>query len=121
MYKKEYDQTIENKDKNWRQKQDYKNLEDLDYQSDQPQQSDHLIPKWVNVTKCRLDEIGSITIESIKHKLRIAINENQFYTKQFKKISRRHNQKGKKQAINDCNSIVEDVNTILKSRTTKKQ
>ena len=75
MYKKEYDQTIENKDKNWRQKQDYKNLEDLDYQSD------HLIPKWVNVTKCRLDEIGSITIESIKHKLRIAINENQFYTK----------------------------------------
>lgn len=36
MYKKEYDQTIENKDKNWRQKQDYKNLEDLDYQSDQP-------------------------------------------------------------------------------------
>ena len=27
----------------------------------------------------------------------------------------------KKQAINDCNSIVEDLDTILKSRTTKKR
>ena len=40
IYKIEYDQTFESKDKSWRQKHDYKNLKDLDYQSDQPQQSD---------------------------------------------------------------------------------
>ena len=40
IYKKEYDPTFESKDKNWRLKDDYKNLKDLDYQLDQPQQSD---------------------------------------------------------------------------------
>ena len=42
IYKKEYGQTFENEDENWRQKHDYKNLEDSEYQlnqSEQPYQS----------------------------------------------------------------------------------
>ena len=38
IYKKEYDQVFESKDKGWKQKHDYKNLKDLEYQQDQPQQ-----------------------------------------------------------------------------------
>ena len=37
IYKKEYGQTLKNDDKDWRQKHDYKNLKDLDYQPDQLQ------------------------------------------------------------------------------------
>ena len=32
VYKKEYGQTFKHKDKEWRQKHDYKNLKQLDYQ-----------------------------------------------------------------------------------------
>ena len=31
IYKKEYDQVFNSKDKDWIQKHDYKNLKDLDY------------------------------------------------------------------------------------------
>ena len=51
ILKKEYDQTFENKDKNRRLKHDYKNLKDLEYQSDQSKQPDQLIPKWVSDKK----------------------------------------------------------------------
>ena len=32
MYKKEYEQVFESKDKNWRKKHDYKNLKEFNYQ-----------------------------------------------------------------------------------------
>ena len=32
VYKKEYEQVFENKDKDWRKKHDYKNLKDYSYQ-----------------------------------------------------------------------------------------
>ena len=37
IYKKEYDQVFNSKDKDWIQKHDYKNLKDLDYRRDQSQ------------------------------------------------------------------------------------
>ena len=39
IYKKEYGQIFKSKDKEWKLKHDYKNLIDLDYQPNQPQQS----------------------------------------------------------------------------------
>ena len=54
IYKKEYNQVFESKDKDWKQKYDYENLEDLDYQLDELQQIDQLmLPIWVKVTKSR--------------------------------------------------------------------
>ena len=41
IYKKEYSQVFEGKDKGWKEKFDYKNLKNLDYQPNQPQQPDH--------------------------------------------------------------------------------
>ena len=46
LYKKEYCQTFKNKDKH-----DYKNLKDLDYQTDQLQPDELVLPKWVKVAK----------------------------------------------------------------------
>ena len=40
IYKKEYDQTFESKGKELRQKYDYKNLKDLDYQADEEDKED---------------------------------------------------------------------------------
>lgn len=44
-----------------------------------------------------------------------------FTQNSLKKLVKDITSRKKKQAINDCNSIVEDVDTILKSRTTKKR
>ena len=58
--KKEYDQIFKSKDKEWRLKNNYKNLKDLDYQPDKVKpdrlQPDQLmLPKWVTVTKNKFD------------------------------------------------------------------
>ena len=44
IYKKEYNQVFKSKDEEWRQKHYHKNLKDLDYQPDRPQQSDQPQP-----------------------------------------------------------------------------
>ena len=70
IYRKEYNQVFKSKDENWRQKHDYKNLKDLNYQPDQiqpgqPQQSDQSrLPTWVKATKSRFNEIQSIITEA---------------------------------------------------------
>ena len=52
IYKKECGQIFKSKDKDWRLKHNFKNLKDLGYQPDQPQQYDKLkLPKWVKVSK----------------------------------------------------------------------
>ena len=63
--------TFKSEDKNWRLEHDYKNLKDLDYQPDQSQQSDKLqLPKWVNVSKERFNEILRIVTEVKNNKLK---------------------------------------------------
>ena len=66
IYKREYNQVFKSKDKDWRQKYDYKNLKDLDYQLDQLQPDESMLPKWVKVTNNRFDVIQSIITESKK-------------------------------------------------------
>ena len=67
IYKKEYNQVFESKDKKSRLKFDNKNLKDLDHQPDQPQQSDKLkLTKWVKVSKERFNEILRIVTEAKK-------------------------------------------------------
>ena len=86
VYKKEYNQAFKNIDKDWRHTHDYKNLKDLDYQTDQlqpdqPQQLDQsqqpdqlMLGKWVKVTKSRFNVIQSITIEAINNKLKTIVD-----------------------------------------------
>ena len=70
IYRKEYNQVFKSKDEDWRQKHDYKNLKDLNYQPDQiqpsqPQQPDQSrLPTWVKATKNRFNEMQSIITEA---------------------------------------------------------
>ena len=53
VYKKEYGQTFKHKDKEWRQKHDYKNLKQLDYEPNELQPDELVLPKCVKDTKNR--------------------------------------------------------------------
>ena len=69
IYKKEYNQVFESKDKDWRQKYDHKNMKDLEYQADKAEKADETddtdesdeedeaIPEWVEVSKNAFDAI----------------------------------------------------------------
>ena len=59
IYKEEYAQTFESKQKAWRQKYAHKNLKNLNYQTDQSQQLDQSIPLWVQMSE---DEFNSIKV-----------------------------------------------------------
>ena len=49
VYKKEYNQTFKNKDEDLRQTYDYKNLKDLDYQTDEKdRQKTNYTKMWKN-------------------------------------------------------------------------
>ena len=68
MYKKEYEQVFENKDENWREKHEYKNLKDFNYQVDEvnkadvteqevEDETDQELPPWIKVPKSRSLEL----------------------------------------------------------------
>ena len=74
IYKKEHGQTIKNDEKDWRQKHDYKNLKDLDYQPDELQ-PDQLVLEMSKVTKNRFDEIQSIVTEGKSNRLKTSLDK----------------------------------------------
>ena len=52
IYKKEYYQVFESKDEDWRERHDYKNLKDLEYQADktdeeEKDETDQELPAWI--------------------------------------------------------------------------
>lgn len=57
IYKEEYAQTFESKQKAWRQKHAHKNLKNLNYQTDQSQQLDQSIPLWVQMSEGEFNSI----------------------------------------------------------------
>ena len=69
IYKKEYDQVFENKNKKWRLKNDPDNLKDLNYQTDQSQPDQIVLRKLVKVSKERFNEILDTVTEAKKNKL----------------------------------------------------
>ena len=69
IYKKEYDQVFENKNKKWRLKNDHDNLKDLNYQPDQSQPDQIVLRKLVKVSKERSNEILDTVTEAKKNKL----------------------------------------------------
>ena len=76
IYKKEYDLTFENKDKNWRLKHNYKNLKDLHYQSEQMQQSDQLVvSKWVITVQSRFNKIQRMVTEGKTNGLKTKVGD----------------------------------------------
>ena len=65
--KRRYNQTFKSKDKKWRLKHGYKNLKDLDYQPDQLQPDQLVLPKWEKVAINRFNEIQSLVTEAKKN------------------------------------------------------
>ena len=65
--KRRYNQTFKSRDKKWRLKHVYKNLKDLDYQPDQLQPDQLVLPKWIKVTINRFNEIQSLVTEAKKN------------------------------------------------------
>ena len=78
IYKRGYNQAFKSKDKDRRRKYDYKNLEDLDYQLDQLQSDESILPKWVKVTKNRFYEIQSIITKAKENKLKATIDGKKY-------------------------------------------
>ena len=74
IYKKEYNQVFESKDKEWSLKDNCKNLEDLDYvppdelKPVELKSNELKLPKWVKVSNERFNEIQSIITEAQKNK-----------------------------------------------------
>ena len=133
IYKKEYDQVFNSKDKDWIQKHDYKNLKDLDYrrdqsqpdqsQRDQSQPDQQVLPKWVKVTKNRFNEIWSIVTEVKKNKLKTSLDGKEFTLDDAESllegiINRKTNGSEAKERYNN---IDDDIFIILKSKVTKNQ
>ena len=122
VYKKEYNQAFRSKDKVWRLKRDYKNLEDLAYQPDQPQQPDQSIFKWTKVTKSRFNEIQNIITEAKESGLSTKIDNKKITMDNAEKLvksitSRRIN---KNEARDMYNAIADEANIIINSSKSTK-
>ena len=78
-YKKEYNQVCKSKYKEWRLKYSYKNLKDVDYQPEQLQPEQLVLPKWIKVRKNRFGEIQSIATEAKINKSKAKVG-NEFIT-----------------------------------------
>ena len=78
-YKKEYNQVFKSKDKERRLKYSYKNLEDVDYQPEQLQPEQLVLPKWIKVRKNRFGEIQNIVTEAKINKSKAKVG-NEFIT-----------------------------------------
>ena len=84
IYKKEYNQVFKSKDKDWRQKYDYKNLKDLDYQADETDEedkTDEAIPEWVEVSKNRFDATKNKINRNIDNGLEITVRDKKITLK----------------------------------------
>ena len=106
IYKKEYCQTFKNEDKH-----DYKNLKDLDYQPDQLQPDELVLPKWVKVAKNRFDEIQSIVTEAKNNRLKTSVGKNIITVNSIeeliKDVASKKN-KSKRETKNRYNAILDD-------------
>ena len=69
IYKKEYDQVFENKNKKWKLKYDHDKLKDLNYQPRSISTDQIVLRKLVKVSKERLNEIPDTVTEAKKNKL----------------------------------------------------
>ena len=127
IYKKENNQVFKSKDKHWRQKHDYKNLKDLNYQPneiqpDQPQQPDQsILPTWVKATKSRFNEMQSIITEAKKSGLVTITNIKRITLSDAEKlfegiISEKIN---KNEATKMYNDIIDGANAINRLNPTK--
>ena len=132
MYKKEYEQYFENKDENWRKKQDYKNLKDFSYQVDKvnkaavtdkedENETDQELPPWIKVPKGRFNEIKDVINRANESKLMTRLEGKKITFKNAEKlleamISGKIN---KKKARDMYNNIAEDVNKLNKLKSTE--
>ena len=98
------------KDKN-KDKHDYKNLKDLDYQPDQLQPDELVVPKWVKVAKNRFDEIQSIVTEAKNNRLKTSVGKNIITVNSIeeliKDVASKKN-KSKRETKNRYNAILDD-------------
>ena len=95
MYKKEYEQIFENKDKNWRKKHDYENLKDFSYQVDEvnkadatekEEETDQELPPWKKVSKSRFNEIKDVITKANESKLMTRLKGRNLTLKNAEKL-----------------------------------
>ena len=99
-----------------------RNLKDLDYQPDQPQQSDKLkLPIWVKVSKEIFNEMLSIATKAKNNKLKTSTVKKEFTLDDDKRLLKGqvNGKIDRNEAKERYNKIVDDVNTILEARITK--
>ena len=132
MYKKEYEQVFENKDENWGENHDYKNLKDFSYQVDEvnkadvtekedEDETDQELPPWIKVPKNRFNEIKDVITRPNESKLMTRLEKRNITLENAEKllegiISEKIN---KKKAKNMYNNIAEDVNKLNKLKPTE--
>ena len=78
MYKKEYEEVFENKDEDWTEKHNYKNLKDFSDQVDKvnkadvtekEDETDQELSPWIMVPKSRFNEIKDVITRANESKL----------------------------------------------------
>ena len=132
MYKKEYEQVFENKDKNWRKKDDYKYLKDFSYQVDEvnkadvtekedEDETDQELRPWIKVPKSRFNEIKHVITRANESKLVTRLGKRNMTLKNAEKliegiISGKIN---KKEARDMYNDIATDANKLNKLKCTE--
>ena len=99
-----------------------RNLKDLDYQPDQPQQSDKLkLPIWVKVSKEIFNEMLSIATKAKNNKLKTSTNKEEFTLDDDKRLLKGqvNGKIDRNEAKERYNKTFDNVNTILEARITK--
>ena len=97
MYKKEYEQAFENKDENWREKHDYKNLKDFSYQvaevnkadvTEKEDETDQELLPWIKVPKSKFNEIKDVITKANESKLMTRLEGRNITLKKCRKVTR---------------------------------
>ena len=125
MYKKEYEQVFENKDENWREKHDYKNMKDFSYQVDKvnkadvtekkdEDETDQELPPWIKVPKNVITRPNESKLMTRLEKRNITLENAEKLLEGI--ISEKIN---KKKAKNMYTNIAEDVNKLNKLKPTE--
>ena len=94
IYKKEFSQFFESKDKGWKQKYDYKNLNNLEYQPDQSlqqqqpvqaKQLDRELPLWIEPGD-RFHALGNRILNVTDNELKTSASDNRYNFNGMRKL-----------------------------------